>query len=150
MSHTKAPWAAFKYPDTKTWTVAAGKSVASKIATEHDARLISAAPDMLSALEYALEYMEDFGIEDQEPLDVIKRSIAKAKGEQTYQYNVYSLNWNYLGCFWAGTLLHGFLSIGDFRRTKHSGPILTKEGVEIDQIEEIEVYIKVVDQKGSK
>lgn len=53
MSHTDGPWKAWKYPDTKTWTVAASKSVASKIEKKEDAQLIAAAPELLYALECA-------------------------------------------------------------------------------------------------
>ena len=49
--HTPGPWIAWKYPDVKSWTVASKESVASKIKTEQDARLIAAAPEMLEALE---------------------------------------------------------------------------------------------------
>jgi len=52
-----------------------------KPAADKSVHLIAAAPEMLSALEYALEYMEDLGIEDKKPLDAIKKAIAKARGE---------------------------------------------------------------------
>lgn len=54
---TPGPWSAIKYPDVKSWTVAAKESVASKIKSEVDARLIAASPDLLQALEIAREQL---------------------------------------------------------------------------------------------
>lgn len=80
--HTPGPWCALKYPDVKSWTVAAQGSVASKIKTEQDARLIAAAPEMLEALEQIKGLLPD--IEGEGPLgtieNIIDHAIAKAEG----------------------------------------------------------------------
>lgn len=81
--HTPGPWNAYKYPDTKTWTVAAKASVASKIKDEADAKLIAAAPEMLEALETARKYvLGDIGPgREDEVLEYFDAVLAKARGE---------------------------------------------------------------------
>lgn len=51
---TEGPLFAHKYPDVKTWTVAAEESVASKIKIEADAKLFAAARTDLPARDAAL------------------------------------------------------------------------------------------------
>lgn len=80
--HTPGPWYALKYPDVKTYTVAAKESVASKIKTIEDAHLIAAAPEMLEALEICLNYFNY--AEEQEAFEYakeVRKLIAKAKGD---------------------------------------------------------------------
>lgn len=55
-NHTPGIWHAVKYPDVKTWTVTARESVASKIKTEADARLIAAAPGLLEVCKQTLMF----------------------------------------------------------------------------------------------
>ena len=90
MSYTKGPWVAVKYPDVKSWTVAANGSIA-KIKTEADAHLIAAAPDLLSALQQLLEMRGVVGKHECAGWDcsictgnwgVAEKAIAKAKGEK--------------------------------------------------------------------
>lgn len=82
--HTPGPWNALKYPDVKSWTVAAGKSVASKIETEANARLIAAAPLLLDTLEYVSMNMGcgegQINPRLVELQKLIKSAIAKATG----------------------------------------------------------------------
>lgn len=78
--HTPGPWNAFKYPDVKSWTVAAKESIASKIKTEPDAQLIAAAPELLADLEKLVEKMNMGECCNSELHNAI-RAIKKAKGE---------------------------------------------------------------------
>lgn len=57
--------------------------IAATIKNIADARLIAAAPDMLAALELALERLQinDCEGEERESIAVIERAIAKAKGQ---------------------------------------------------------------------
>jgi len=90
LEHTLGPWIACKYPDVKTWTVAANQSVASKIRSEADAKLIAAAPDLLVACEKAwllLDALNGLEVEYKAALEIrahilpSKLAIVKAKGQ---------------------------------------------------------------------
>lgn len=61
-----------------------------------------------------------------------------------YQYNVYSLDWKYLGCFWSGGAYFPYVSIGDYRKMVYDGPLLTADGKELDSIKPLEVYLKLM------
>lgn len=78
INFTPGPWNAFKYPDVKSWTVAAKESIASKIKTEQDANLIAAAPEMLEALE---KIANDYEMKHSELRILAERAIKKARGE---------------------------------------------------------------------
>ena len=61
MAHTPGPWHIKGELTRRAIKNAAGKTVVviERWTTEEDARLISAAPDMLAALDEALDYFEE-------------------------------------------------------------------------------------------
>jgi hypothetical protein len=85
-THTPGPWTVSQpsgnYIDTATGSVAA----LTYGATKADAHLIAAAPDLLAALETALEMLidswgdEQIAAGDDQVANVIKDAITKAKG----------------------------------------------------------------------
>lgn len=82
--HTQGRWSYFKYPDTKTFTVAATGSIASKIRSEDDARLIAAAPELLVVLRNLTTYCRDYLALDDEAEAIVKDAftvITKAEGD---------------------------------------------------------------------
>jgi len=90
MKHTQGPWSALKYPDTRTWTVASRESIASKIKTEFDARLIAAAPDLLDIAKWMYERLTSFQMvalwespeEHALEMEIYRKVIAKAEGKE--------------------------------------------------------------------
>ena len=96
MSHTPAPWQVTKHDDCDASIITAGhESIAfvyiddnEKPATENnraDARLIAAAPDLLSALSGMLEIFVESdqlaNFEDMETVKAARAAIKKATGE---------------------------------------------------------------------
>lgn len=79
--HTPGEWYAVKYPDAKTWTVAAKESVASKIKTADDAALIASAPELKDALQSALSFAYMHTEQDNLPSWVKKAEAAIALAE---------------------------------------------------------------------
>ena len=67
-----------------------------------------------------------------------------------YKFNVYSLNWEYLGCFWAGNKDPKYPKEGDYISTRYQGCILTKKGEEFDKIHPIQCYIKYMGKEYTK
>jgi len=65
------------------------------------------------------------------------------------QYNVYSLNWDYLGCFWTSSNT-GPESVGDYQRKVFTGPILTVDGVEHKTIAPMDCYVKLMSETPDK
>jgi len=98
-SHTKGPWQVTKYPKVFSINAVSGRQIA--IMTEHygdcpmvpmsqferseqdkaDAYLISAAPDLLSALEMAIKNMSYYSVENHFAIEAATAAIKKAKGE---------------------------------------------------------------------
>ena len=81
--HTPGPWVTTPEPNGIEWSVDAGKwGIATCAAepgdgtTEANARLIAAAPDLLTALERIAELSYD-----SEATRVAREAIAKARGE---------------------------------------------------------------------
>lgn len=85
MKHTKGPWELYQV--NKTETRVYGKPMSRNVATitgsGADANLISAAPEMLEALQIAMECLDspEFRHEHPSVEHHIRHAIAKAKGE---------------------------------------------------------------------
>lgn len=85
--HTPAPWTAREvrglgFPGQVGWAIDYNEDqeqVVDYVYEEADARLISAAPELLEALEYVLEYTSEDDIKP-EPLAAARAAIAKARG----------------------------------------------------------------------
>jgi hypothetical protein len=61
-----------------------------------------------------------------------------------YLYNVYNLNWDYLGCF-SASFKKG--SIGDYYMTLFNGPILTKDNMQFQNIEPKHCFVKLIEER---
>ena len=91
--HTPGPWRAYLLADSTSWFVNSGPSTqrneveiqlpAHWASAEANARLIAAAPDMLAALERALDCLTtESPFASGSPLDgEIRAAIAKARGK---------------------------------------------------------------------
>ena len=86
--HTPGEWQAINWTYHSTSTVVvddpsvvSGKRVIAECATEEDARLIAAAPELLRALLGALQSMES-GVTSLGVIRAARTAIAKATGEQ--------------------------------------------------------------------
>ena len=85
MRHTPGPWVVGKGEDEFTHTIEADVGPVAFNVENYDANLIAAAPDLLEALIFCLEFLE---ANDDDEDDVVKRikkartTIAKATGEQ--------------------------------------------------------------------
>lgn len=55
-------------------------TVASRIANAEDALLIAAAPDLLAACEFTMQWFSDAGYPHAAPIARIREAIAKARG----------------------------------------------------------------------
>ena len=50
----------------------------------------------------------------------------------SYQYNVYGVDWRYLGCFWSGNpYLKNAAVVGDYMKLHYSGTVLNKQDKEV-------------------
>ena len=58
------------------------------------------------------------------------------------KYNIYNLNWTWLGTFWSGENYFKHNLDGDFYKTNYSGCLCTPDGKEYKAIEPINCYIK--------
>lgn len=67
-----------------------------------------------------------------------------------YQYNIYSLEWKYLGCIWMASPYFQYKEVGDYIRTNWHGGMLTRDGKEIEANEPIECYLKLVSAQEVK
>lgn len=67
---------------------------------------------------------------------------------QSYQYNIYDLNWKYLGCFWTAAPYFPYKVEGDYIQTTWRGPLLCKDGTEMDEIKPIDCFLKLVEVKN--
>jgi hypothetical protein len=86
--HTPAPWQVSPYGNitSKSLTVAKVEQMPGNYESEKqaNARLISAAPDMLEALQSCLDYLllDSMMEEDAAPeIEKIRKAISKAKGD---------------------------------------------------------------------
>jgi hypothetical protein len=61
------------------------------------------------------------------------------------KYNIYSVEWKYLGCFWTGNPYFEHNEVGDYILTKYAGPALTEADQELPEIEPIDCFVKLVD-----
>ena len=90
MAHTPGPWTAYcASDDGDNYIGATGDRIVAQNASEDDARLIAAAPDLLAALKEAAKYVEyrrrahkDVQSGDGMPVETSwKEIIAKAEGK---------------------------------------------------------------------
>lgn len=67
-----------------------------------------------------------------------------------YAYNIYDLNWKFLGWIWAGNPLFPYKLEGDYIKTVWDNGMLTRDGVEIEKNKPMEVYLKLMEVKEIK
>ena len=82
MSHTPGPWVVGKSENKFTHTIEADVGPVAFTFENYDANLIAAAPQMVDDLENVLNFLEENLFGDEPVAFQIRRTLAKALGEQ--------------------------------------------------------------------